>query len=145
MQVPRWHRNPWCCAALHSFTNTFEATSFSYWFDKPWFHTEGKLAAALIIPSSWGSQLTCDVTRIKHSFWRRCRGDRSNTAIYSLVNLAPATYFLAPLPGKTELLLQGESLTPNHFTLLFVLLSLFLFSLVCSLYQKHKKNSYLFN
>jgi hypothetical protein len=29
--------------------------------------------------------------------------------------------------------------------LLFVLLSLFLFSLVCSLYQKHKKISYLFN
>ena len=113
---------------------------------KPWFHTEGKLAAALIIPSSWGSQLTCDVTRIKHIFWRHCRGDRSNTAIYSLVKLAPATYFLAPLPGKTELLLQGESLTPNHFTLLFVLLSLFLFSLVCSLYQKHKKiSSFLFS
>jgi hypothetical protein len=28
----------------------------------------------LIIPSSWGSQLTCDFTRIKHIFWRRCRG-----------------------------------------------------------------------
>jgi hypothetical protein len=24
---------------------------------KPWFHTEGKLAVVLIIPSSWGSQL----------------------------------------------------------------------------------------
>jgi hypothetical protein len=31
--------------------------SFSYWFDKPWFHTEGRLAVVLIIPSSWGSQL----------------------------------------------------------------------------------------
>jgi hypothetical protein len=30
---------------------------FSYWFDKPWFLTEGKYAAVLIIPSSWGSQL----------------------------------------------------------------------------------------
>jgi hypothetical protein len=30
---------------------------FSYWFDKPWFITEGKLATVLIIPSSWGSQL----------------------------------------------------------------------------------------
>ena len=136
MQVPRWHRNPWCCAALHSFTNTFEATSFSYWFDKPWFHTEGKLAAALIIPSSWGSQLTCDVQAL---FPVLLPGR------YSLVNLALATRFLAPLPGKTELLLQGESLTPNLFTLLFGLLSLFLFSLVCSLYQKYKKISYLFN
>jgi hypothetical protein len=27
------------------------------WIDKPWFLTEGKLAAVLIIPSSWGSQL----------------------------------------------------------------------------------------
>jgi hypothetical protein len=129
VQVPRWHRNPWCCAALHSFTNTFEATSFSYWFDKPWFHTEGKLAAALIIPSSWGSQLTCDVQAI----------------VSGTINLEPPTRFLAPLPGKTELLLQGESLTPNLFTLLFVLLSLFLFSLVCSIYQKHKKISYLFD
>jgi hypothetical protein len=24
---------------------------FSYWFDKPWFHTEGRLAAVLITPS----------------------------------------------------------------------------------------------
>jgi hypothetical protein len=31
--------------------------AFSYWFDKPWFLTEGKLAAVLIVPSSWGSQL----------------------------------------------------------------------------------------
>jgi hypothetical protein len=31
--------------------------AFSYWFDKPQFHTEGRLAAVLIIPSSWGSQL----------------------------------------------------------------------------------------
>jgi hypothetical protein len=25
--------------------------SFSYWFDKPWFHTEERLAAVLITPS----------------------------------------------------------------------------------------------
>jgi hypothetical protein len=30
---------------------------FSYWTIKPWFLTEGKLPAVLIIPSSWGSQL----------------------------------------------------------------------------------------
>jgi hypothetical protein len=34
-----------------------EVGSFSYWFDKPRFHTEGRLADVLIIPSSWGSQL----------------------------------------------------------------------------------------
>jgi hypothetical protein len=31
--------------------------AFSYWFDKPRFLTEGRLATVLIIPSSWGSQL----------------------------------------------------------------------------------------
>jgi hypothetical protein len=36
---------------------TFGSLAFSYWFDKPWCLTEGKLATVLIIPSSWGSQL----------------------------------------------------------------------------------------
>jgi hypothetical protein len=31
--------------------------SFSYWFDKRWSHTEGRLAAVLIITFSWGFQL----------------------------------------------------------------------------------------
>jgi len=53
---------------------TFVASRFPTGSIKPWFLTEGKLAAVLIIPSSWGSQLTCDFTRIKHIFWRRCRG-----------------------------------------------------------------------
>jgi hypothetical protein len=32
--------------------NFWKCGSFSYWFDKPWFHNSGKLAAMLIIPSS---------------------------------------------------------------------------------------------
>jgi hypothetical protein len=36
---------------------TFWSLPFSYWFDKSWFLTEGRLATVLIIPSSWGSQL----------------------------------------------------------------------------------------
>ena len=39
-----------------------EVTRFSYWSIKPWFLTEGKLAATLIIPSSWGYP-----TRSNHS------------------------------------------------------------------------------
>ena len=31
-----------------------EVTRFSYWSIKPWFLTEGKLVAVLIIPSYWG-------------------------------------------------------------------------------------------
>jgi hypothetical protein len=32
------------------------------WTGKPWFLTEGKLPAVLIIPSSWGSQLDGEIT-----------------------------------------------------------------------------------
>jgi hypothetical protein len=38
---------------------TFWSLAFS-WTNKPWFLTEGKLAAVLIKPSSWGSQLDSD-------------------------------------------------------------------------------------
>jgi hypothetical protein len=31
--------------------NLLKFGSFSYWFDKPWFHTEGRLATVLITPS----------------------------------------------------------------------------------------------
>jgi hypothetical protein len=31
--------------------NLWKFGSFSYWFDKPWFHTKGRLAAELITPS----------------------------------------------------------------------------------------------
>jgi hypothetical protein len=41
-----------------------------------WFHTERRLAAVLIIPSSWGSQLSGHLHAIKQFFRRRCRGER---------------------------------------------------------------------
>jgi hypothetical protein len=31
--------------------NLLKFGSFSYWFDKPWFHTEGRLVVVLITPS----------------------------------------------------------------------------------------------
>jgi hypothetical protein len=40
-----------------SYVYTTYHVGFSYWFDKPRFLTEGKLATVLIIPSSWSSQL----------------------------------------------------------------------------------------
>jgi hypothetical protein len=78
-----------------------EVGSFSYWFDKPWFHTEGRLVDVLIIPSSWGSQLGSHLPSIKQFFWRRCRGERG--------------------------FLQGESLASNH--LLCYCFALFYFCL----------------
>ena len=44
---PRQRRNPWCCAASYFAIDNLLKSCCSYWFDKPWFHTEGKLAARL--------------------------------------------------------------------------------------------------
>jgi hypothetical protein len=87
-----------------------EVGSFSYWFDKPWFHIEGRLAVVLIMPSSWGSQLGGHLHAIKQFFWRRCRGERG--------------------------FLPGESLASN--LLLCYCFALFYF-LLASFYRKYKK------
>jgi hypothetical protein len=56
--------------------------SFSYWFDKPWFHTEGILDAVLITPSLGVSnraviyKTPTSTPHHQQVFWRRCRGER---------------------------------------------------------------------
>jgi hypothetical protein len=55
---------------------TFWSLALSYWFDKPWFHNWGKLAAVLLISSSWGSQLGALTPHHQAFFWCRCRGER---------------------------------------------------------------------
>jgi tryptophan-rich sensory protein len=45
--------------------------AFTYWFDKPWFLTEGK---PLGVPN-W-SVIYISTGAIKVVFWRRCRGGR---------------------------------------------------------------------
>jgi hypothetical protein len=95
-----------------------EVGSFSYWFDKPWFHTEGRLAVVLIITFSWGFQLG---------------GHLQN----SYINTAPSTSFLAPLPGRKRISARGVSRF-ECFTLLFFFFILFL---LASFYQKYKKIS----
>jgi hypothetical protein len=83
------------------------------------FFLREKLAAVLIIPSSWGSQLDGEKPstpcRIKTFFWRRCRGKRR--------------------------LLQGEF---RMHILYFVLSFAFTLFLLASFYQKHKKISILY-
>jgi hypothetical protein len=72
---------------------------------KPWFLTEEKFAAILIIPSSWGSQLGGHPARIKHNV-------------------------LAPLPGKKKTSARGVSHAhPLHcfsFALLYFCLHRFI-------------------
>jgi hypothetical protein len=78
-------------------------------FNKPWFHTEGRLAAVIIIPSSWGSQLGGHLHAIKQFLWRHCRGERG--------------------------ILQGESLVSNQ--LLCYCFALFIFA--CMFLSKIQK------
>jgi hypothetical protein len=70
---------------------------------KPWFHTEGRLADVLIIPSSWGSQLG---------------GYHRYEAI-----------FLVPLPGRKRISARGVSCFQSFTLLLFCLFSLLYFCL----------------
>ena len=102
VQVPRWRRNPWCCAALHSSANNLHVAFISYWLDKPWFLTEGKLAAVRITPSSWGSQRTCVLHAIKQ-------------------------LLLEPLPGRSRHDARGVSHIQSLY-FVFVLLYFILFS-----------------
>jgi hypothetical protein len=69
---------------------TFLSLAFSYRIDYLGFITEGKLATVLITPSL----------------------GVPNLSVIYIINTAPSTSFLAPLPGKRRLL-QGESRTHN--------------------------------
>jgi hypothetical protein len=77
--------------------------SFSYWSIKPWFHTEGKLAAVLIIPSSWG---------------------------FPTGPLRHQDYFLAPLPGRKRISARRVSHFQSFY---FVIVLLSSFTLFCLL------------
>jgi hypothetical protein len=83
--------------------------SFSYWSIKLWFHTEGKLTAVLIIPSSWGFP----TSPVRHQ-----------------------DYFLAPLLGRKRISTRGIS---RFQSLYFVIVLLSFFVLFASFYQKYKK------
>jgi hypothetical protein len=88
--------------------------AFSYWFDKPWFLTDGKLAAVLIIPSSWGSQLGGHL-------------HQHRTAI---------KLFSGAVAGEKEDFCKG-SFARTSFTLFFVLLY---FIFTCIVLSKIQKN-----
>ena len=93
---------------------------------KPWFLSEGKLATVRIIPSSWGSQRTCELHAIKLFFWRRCRGDQDTLQGESpLLNIF--TLFLSCFILFTTLFAAPKQNTKKlvaSFTLFTVLLSI---------------------
>jgi hypothetical protein len=86
--------------------------SFSYWSIKPWFHTEGKLTAMLIIPSSWD---------------------------FPTGHLRHQNYFLAPLPGRKRIFARGVSHFQS-FYFVIVLHSFFTLFCLLSFLSKIQKN-----
>ena len=84
VQVPRCpHRTPSPTVFWHHCWGTTKATPseanpFSSWFDKPWFHTEGKLTVVLIITlnlgyptqSSWSNHQT-EVSKWYHPIFQK--------------------------------------------------------------------------
>ena len=91
--------------------STFNVLLGSSWFDKPWFLSEGKLAAVRIIPSSWG-----------------CPTNVWNTRHQAL--------FLAPLPGRSRHAARGVFHIQSLY-FVFVLLS-FIYYFVCCTKSKKK-------
>jgi hypothetical protein len=110
--------------------------AFSYWFDKPRFLTEGRLATVLIIPSSWGSQLGASNWHHQSSnqvFWRRCWGTKKNNLPRQL---GAVNKFSGAVAGEKEDFCKG-SFTCTSFTL-FIVLLYFIFS--CIFLSKTHKN-----
>jgi hypothetical protein len=119
---------------------TFLSLALSYWTIKPWFLTEGKLAAVLITPSL----------------------GVPNWPVIYIINTAPPISFLVPLPGieeeeaptstrhqkfsgavagEKEVFCKG-SFARTSFTLFIFCFTLFS---LAPFYQKYKKNSFLYS
>jgi hypothetical protein len=105
--------------------------SFSYWFDKPWFHTEGRLGAVLIIPSSWGSQLGGHLHAIKQFFWRRCRGLKKTKLPCRLCT----SNFSGAVAGEKEDFCKGSL----SFPIFYFIIVLLYFIFACIFLSKIKK------
>jgi hypothetical protein len=69
--------------------NLLKFGSFSYWFDKPWFHTEGRFAAMLITPSlgisNWAVIYKTHALTPHHQAATPCRGVGHPQAVLAMV------------------------------------------------------------
>ena len=120
-----------------------EATPFSYWSIKPWFLTEGKLAAVLIIPSSWGSQQIAITRASSNLFLAPLPGNKQASQLHlqqawstTASPTATASSFSGAVAGEKKHFCKGSLSLPIF--LLCYCFAYFIF--VCLLYQKHKKN-----
>src|SRR5215207_4500356 len=113
MQVPRWRRFHWCCAALHSSTNNLHVLLGSYWFDNLGFFLRENLPLCASYLPLGVPNGRVHLRASSNFFWRRCRGDQDT--------------------------LQGES--PHPISLLCFCLALlyFIYCLVCFILKHTKK------
>jgi hypothetical protein len=95
------------------------------------FHTKGRLAAVLIIPSSWGSQLGGHLHAIKQFFWRRCRGLKKKKLPLQL----RASNFSGAVAGEKEDFCKGSLSLPIFY---FVIVLLY-FIFACIFLSKNTK------
>jgi hypothetical protein len=93
---------------------TFLSLALSYWIDYLGFITEGKLDVVLITPSL----------------------GVPNWSVIYIINTAPSTSFVAPLPGREKTSARGVS-HAQSFTL-FIVLLYFIFA--CIVLSKTQKN-----
>ena len=116
--LERWgHRS--LCFVCRSTSNLAEAL-YSYWFDKPWFLTEGNLLRATSSPYTWSSQWV--VIHVIKQFLAPLPGSIS----FSKGSYTLPLYFLCYCPCFVLLVLKIK----NPKILEFQLLVFFLFCLV---------------
>jgi hypothetical protein len=103
-------------------------------FDKPWFLTEGKLAATLIIPSSWVSQ------RAGHHHAQGLTAPTSTTRHSSFLAPSPSSsYFSGAVAGEEEKTSARGVLRTHILYFVIVLLYFIYFYLHCFI-SKTQKN-----
>jgi hypothetical protein len=99
------------------------------------FTTEGKLAAVLIIRSSWGSQRGVIYTPSSNFFWRHCRGLKKK----KLPRQLRTRTFSGAVAGEKKDFCKGSLSLPTFY---FVIVLLY-FIFACIVLSKIQKNLFL--
>jgi hypothetical protein len=118
--------------------NLLKFGSFSYWFDKPWFHTEGRLTDVLITPSlgvsNWAVIYKTPTSTPHHQqvFWRRCQGIKKE----KLPRQLHANKFSGAVAGEKEDFCKGSLSLPIFYFVIVLLYYIF----ACILLSNIQKN-----
>ena len=141
MQVPRWRRNPWCCAALHSVTKNLHVALDSYWFDNLGFLVRENLllyASHLPLGVPNGRVIHALSSTFSGAVAGELKKSYTTNISNSHVNYTPASSFSGAVAGEIKTRCKGS--LPHPISLLCFCLAL-LYLLTCLLhYIKTQKN-----